>query len=369
MWSLSNIHRLIIDMSLKVKGESFTGSADAYHVKSGDWKDDFGLDSIQLMELAATVNSFFLLFELENPPYLISIPRIEDWVLQIYNVRNNSQHEICFQTSGSTGSSKSIRHSIFLLEREINFLAENFKEIKTIIPLVPSYSIFGFLFTIWLPEKLKAKVSYPSEINWSETTASSLIIATPFQWKYLLNSEPSKSIHSLGVSSGAPLYNDIFQAILEKGILLTEVYGSTETLGVAYKNHWKDPFFLFPYWQLMYEGMDSAIVDRDNQKIIPLMDIIEQYDENKFVLIGRKDQKLKIAGVLVDTEYISTVIKGISNVQACSINVKSVNFEVLMEASITLINDTPEARLEFKHKLKHTLTAPEMPREIHFNIP
>jgi 4-coumarate--CoA ligase (photoactive yellow protein activation family) len=299
----------------------------------------------------------------------LSFRRIEEWVLQIFRAREKNNLAICFQTSGTTGAAKSVRHSMVLMEREINFLTQHFKQVRTIIPFVPSYTIYGFLFTVWLPEKLKAIVTYPSDINWTKESQSSLIVASPFQWQWLLKSMPTNSVSFLGVSSSAPLYKDLFQTILNKGILLTEIYGSTETLGVAFRQHWEDPFTLFPYWQLMKDGPDSTIQDRESQQVIPLMDMVKQYSSDNFTLIGRKDKQVKIAGMLVDTDHITTVINGFPNVSACMVSAKFVGVEVLIQAAITLQNDGNDERASIENQLKQQLTAPEMPRIIHFDLP
>ena len=163
MWSHENIQRLILDLYGKVSRTSFSGDAAKYQLTTAHWKDDLGLDSIELMELAAQVNSFFQLFAAPDPPYLLSFERMEEWVEQIFAFKQRHNEVVFFHTSGTSGQSKTIGHPFSFLEREINFLAKHFQHVSLIIPLVPSYSIYGFLFTVMLPEKLNANLQYPSE--------------------------------------------------------------------------------------------------------------------------------------------------------------------------------------------------------------
>lgn len=366
MWSHENIQRLIFDFSEKVAGNPFTGSAELYQKQQGDWRDDIGLDSIQLMELAAYVNSFFCLFEVKDPPYLLTFKRVEEWVEQVLIARKKMDARICFQTSGTTGAGKIIPHSMEFLRREIDFLSTRFEKITEIIPMVPSYTVYGFLFTVGLPAQLQAAVHYPSAIDWQKTTISSLIVATPFNWQWLLSSLAENNLSSSGISSGAPLYPELFNKIQNKGISLTEIYGSTETGGVAYRQQYKDPFQLFPYWQLVADGEGAAIADQESKQVHLLMDTIQQIGAQTFTITGRKDKQVKIAGVLVDIEQVTATIQQLPNVKDCTISAKAVNNEVMLQASITLLNDSDNEREMLRQQISQQLPAHEKPRAIYF---
>lgn len=366
MWYTENIRRLLHDFAGKVTRRPFAGSADMYAITEGDWKDDLGLDSIQLMELAAEVNSFFCLFEIKDPPYLLSFHRIEDWVAQILLARQRWDEGLHFHSSGTTGSSKIIRHNKTFLEREIRFLAHYFREVQTIIPFVPSYTIYGFLFTIWLPEKLSAKVCYPSATDWKNLSPNSLVVGTPFHWHWLLSLLPEQELPFLGVSSGAPLSPSLFSKLLQKGIRLTEIYGATETAGVAFRQQPQESFGLFPYWQLLAEGADSRIADLDTGDVYSLMDKVMRSEEGGIAIMGRKDNQVNIAGVLVNTEHIAAIINKMPNVAHCQVSAKSMNQELFIQAFIQLHTDTDAARTQLQKQIDQQLPAPEKPRFIHF---
>lgn len=367
MWSHENIQTVILDLYGKVSRTSFTGDAGKYKLTTAHWKDDLGLDSIELMELAAEVNSFFQLFTAPGAPYLLSFERMEEWVEQIFAVKQRHNEGVCFHTSGTSGQSKAICHPFSFLEREIDFLVKHFQHISRIIPLVPSYSIYGFLFTVMLPEKLHAKLQYPSETDWKDISKESLIVATPFHWQLLLDTLPSTQLKCKGVSAAAVLYNHLFQSILHKGIQLTEIYGATETAGVAMRQHWQDPFMLFPYWQLLRPGEESALLDRDHQQVYHLMDRVKQVDEHTFFVEGRKDNQVNIAGVLVNTAHITAVIQQMPNVLQCEVSAKAMDDATVIQAVIRLQSDTNEEREKIEQLIKARLSAPEIPRQIYFS--
>lgn len=366
MWTRQNIQKIILDFSLKASNNPFNGVASLNKTDNADWKDDMGLDSIELMQLATYINLFFNLFEMKDPPYLLSSNKLDDWVELVFDAKQKSNEYLNFTTSGTSGQSKTIKHSINYLEREVSFLASLFSESTHIIPYVPSYTIYGFLFTICLPEKLGIPLRYPSETNWQEVSANSLIVATPFHWQLLLPVLPEKILHCLGVSAASPLYDGLYQSITSKNITLTEIYGSTETSGVAYRKSWKDSFSLFPYWEFINGNYSIAIKDRDSHTIYSLMDDITQTGYNQFSIVGRKDKEIKIAGILVNLDYVNTMIRQLPNIQQCSVSAKAIDNDVILQASISLYRDGENERADIKQQIRETFPSHERPRIIHF---
>ena len=366
MWTRQNIQKIILDFSLKASNNPFNGVASLYKKDIADWKDDIGLDSIELMQLAAYVNSFFNLFEMKDPPYLLSSAKLEDWVELVFNAKQRSNEYLNFTTSGTSGQSKTIKHSTDYLQREVSFLASLFRDATHIIPYVPSYTIYGFLFTVCLPEKLGIPLLYPSETNWQEVPAKSLIVATPFHWQLLLPVLPEKILHCLGVSAASPLYDGLYQSIISKNITLTEIYGSTETSGVAYRQNCKNSFTLFPYWEFINDNNSITVQDRESHYIHSLMDDITQTGNNQFTILGRKDKEIKIAGILVNLDYVNTIIRQLPNIKECQLSAKAIDNEVIIQASITLGIDGEKERADSKLQIREALPAHERPRMVHF---
>lgn len=365
MWSHQTIKRLVLDLASKVAGTPFYGSATLYHTVNADWKNDVGLDSIELMQLSAYVNSFFNLLEMKNPPYLLASRKVDEWVDQIYQAKQEVNDSITFLTSGTTGTEKAVRHRVSFLNREILFLASLFQNTTQVIPYVPSYTIYGFLLTIGLPEKSAVPVLYPSEIDWTQLPATSLIVANPFHWQLILKAYPSQ-LHCCGVSSAAPLYSHLYQAIIDRNVSLTELYGSTETSGVAFRRHWQEPFTLFPYLKFPANQGDGAIEDRDTFLNYSLMDNIDLVGENTFNISGRKDKRIKIAGKLADLDYIQSVIEKIPNVQKCTVIAKAAENEVIIQAHLCLQADNANRRTAVRKRIRSLLKPHETPKIIDF---
>jgi len=358
-----DIKRIILDLSLKVTGKPFTGDGAFYRAEGADWKDDLGLDSIEFLELAVFANSFFNLFEVTDAPYLLSCSKVDDWVDLILGACQRNNDTLTFNTSGTSGQTKTIRHKVAFLEREIDFLASVFHKAACIVPYVPSYTIYGFLLTVGLPRRLQVPLLYPSEINWQQLPQNALIVATPFNWKLLAGYFPPIAFNCFGVSSAAPLYNALYQDISSKGFTLTELYGSTETSGIAYRQHWQQPFQLFPYWEFTDE---DKIRDRQSHHVFALMDDIERIGDHTFTVTGRKDKQVKVAGKLTDLNSVADRIKKLANVKQCDISAKTINNELFIQAALVLNDDGEQQRADIRTEIRKSLLPHERPRDIYF---
>lgn len=366
MWSHENIARILIDFSLKSSNQSFVGDHRIYQNKNADLKNDIGLDSIEMMQLAAYANNFFNLFSIKEPPYLLSYTKISDWVDLIYEARKRSDENLKFHTSGTSGNTKIIEHSISFLKREISFLTGLFKNSRQIVTLIPSYSIYGFLFTIGLPAYLQVPVIYPSQINWHQLIPGTLIVATPFQWQLLANDLPNNLSDIYGVTAAAPMHQELFAQIQSKNINLTEIYGSTETAGVGYRYDSQNPFTLIPYWRLNALDGDIELEDQDNNLCYHLMDHINLYNNHSFTVVGRKDQQIKIAGHLVNLDHLKNIIESLPAIKRCTLSAKAENSGTIIQANIMLQIDTEELRLQTKKEIRDLLPAHERPRIVYF---
>lgn len=368
MWSYENIRQLLIDFSLKSSNQSFVGDHRIYQNTDADLKTDIGLDSIELMQLAAYANNFFTLYNIKDSPYLLSHTKLNEWVELIFEARQRADLSLKFHTSGTSGNSTIIEHKLTFLQREIAYLAKLFKNSPQIVSYIPSYSIYGFLFTIGLPAYLQVPIIYPSQINWQELREGTLIVATPFHWQVLVNNLPEKMNHLKGVSAAAPMHEALFTEINSKNIALTEIYGATETAGIGYRNKCQDPLTLFPYWQINEQNGILYLKDKDNNLNYPLMDKIMQFSDHTFSVAGRKDQQIKIAGHLVNLDSIKEVLLKLTNIQECYLNAKADSNEMIILAFLKLKEDNEASRLAIKKEIRNLLPAHEHPRFIYFNI-
>lgn len=364
-WTPANARRVIVDFANQLQGQPYSGSPDIY--KEGlDLKEDLQLESIQVMDLAARVNAFFQLPETGPEQYLLDSSAVDVWVEKCVRGRQLSNKNITFLTSGTTGHAKAVTHLQAFLDREISFLCSQFQEATCIIPLVPSYSIYGYLFTIALPQALNVPVIFPGAVHWTKLTGHALIVGTPFTWSQLLRGMPERTIRAEGVCSTAPLSTALFRDILSRGVRIKEVYGATETAGVGWREQPDAPFKAFPYWSVLDE---KTILDKESGSCYALMDRVEKLSADTFRVQTRIDQKLKIAGQLVDLSQVAQKIRNIEGVSDCTVSAKKQVDRTRITAVISLQQDSTEHRAALFAGIKANLAPAERPNDIIFLQP
>jgi 4-coumarate--CoA ligase (photoactive yellow protein activation family) len=361
-WTVEQARRVILDLARPITGLSYTGNSQDY--RAGQClKNDLQLESVQVMDLAARVNAYFHIMETSPENYLLSSDAVDDWAQKCVKARSQQSGQITFFTSGTTDEARTVTHQQAFADREVNFLREHFGNLSCIIPLVPAASIYGYLYTIALPQAAGAPVCFPSEVQWNQLSENALIVGTPFTWSHLMRSMPGLNIRSKGVCSTAPLPNPLYASLISRGLSLTEVYGATETGGVGLRKAPNTAFELFPYWTFQ----DAAtLIDSDTGHAFSLMDKISTVDDRHFTILHRKDQKLKIAGKLLDLEQLRNKILQLDNIKQCRLSAKRQSDRLLLAAEVELTQDSTEGRAEFRRALRAQLLPAERPAEIHF---
>jgi acyl-coenzyme A synthetase/AMP-(fatty) acid ligase len=238
-------------------------------------------------------------------------------------------------TGGSTGTPQ-----VWAKTRE-NIFSEGFlqasrygvTEQDCIMATIPAYHIYGLLFTVVLPLVSSATVvdetpSFPSEIaQLARDNEITILASVPAHYRVLADVQLHKSLR-LAFSSAGMLDkadNEAFCRRNKKGVV--EVYGSTETGGIATRNRalGEEGFTPFPTieWKLI-EGclaVCSAYISPDlpidEQGFFTASDRVEDRGANEFFLKGRADTVTKVGGKRVDLEEVRLLIKNESDVVDC----------------------------------------------------
>ncbi|MEM9500776.1 MAG: AMP-binding protein [Pseudomonadota bacterium] len=317
----TSIIRLTIDMLASELSETRGRSAAELGADTWDAQtrlDDEGLDLDSLERLNATsaLNAYFHLHEYGAEDYLLAMPTIGDWADLIEQSLAETGQHLTFQTSGSTGQSKSCQHTISDLELEAAYWGDLFSATKQIVSLVPSQHIYGTIWTILLPKKLDVPCKYgrlkpSSTLSQAMGSEPTLVVATPTIWQFLAKSLPTFPPNLLGISSTGPMPAGLGDLLLEKGLgRLIEVYGSSETGAIGWRDHGDERYTLIDYWrrlssrELARKGADGA------EKTVAPMDKLGFSGDRHFAVDGRLDGALQIGGYNVFPDRIrNTLIK------------------------------------------------------------
>jgi len=243
--------------------------------------------------------------------------------------------KILFFTSGSSGFPVGAFKSKTNLESEIKSLKSIIahREIKRVVVTVPFVHIYGVLAGLLLPLSLGdvtliVKEDFlPYELIEEAKEKNTLVITTPVFIKALAKLPSSSTIaNTLFISSTAPLAREDvinFQAKYNASIM--QLFGSTETGGIAYKmgdtQEWTPLDGVTVTQEDDKLSVSSPFISPAllREKIEPLAqpfvteDIIKIKDE-KFTLIGRSNKLIKIAGKRISAQQIENILEEIPEI-------------------------------------------------------
>ena len=236
-------------------------------------------------------------------------------------------------TGGSTGDPRGWTKSPRNLFSEAVFLSEKFNitEKDIFVSTVPPQHIYGLLFSILLPFVSRARVydnvcAFPQEIiSAVDSNSATVLVSIPMHYRALKESLFRLPSLRCAFSSGGTLDNADAENFFRKSSLeVTEVFGSTETGGIAFRlnsgkgGSW-DPFDNVE-WKtanerlLVKSDFISKELPTDDGGFFITGDRALSDGAGSFNTLGRADGVVKVAGRRVDLNSVVNKIKQISGV-------------------------------------------------------
>jgi len=245
------------------------------------------------------------------------------------------EHNLLFFTSGSSGfpigafkSKKNIEQEVLVLKK----LVDKF-QIKKVVVSVPFVHIYGVIAGLILPmylddvELIVKDDFLPYELLQESNNKYTLVITTPVFIKALSKTGDTRDLSTnLFICSTGPLHVDdisVFENKFNTNIM--QIFGSTETGGIAYK------FSSHEKWS----GLDNVEISTCKDKLSINSPFVSQYilnehivelekpfvtedivelAGNKFSLLGRGNKIIKIAGKRISALQIESILEEIDNV-------------------------------------------------------
>lgn len=217
-------------------------------------------------------------------------------------------------TSGSTGAHQACPKTAAQLLGEAATLAGCFgvTAARRVVATVPPHHLYGLLFSVLMP--LAAGASFVRETPLHAETvaatarrhAADLLVSVPIHLRSLTVLDPGELPAFAAVfSSGAALPSETAAALGGLGLAVTEIYGASETGGIAWRRHL--PGALEATWAplpgVVVEAdasgrllLRSPFLPPDAAVPFACEDVIETLTDGRFVLLGRRDGVLKIGG-------------------------------------------------------------------------
>lgn len=221
---------------------------------------------------------------------------------------NGETTRIFLFTSGSTGKPKAVPQRMKEFEEDNAFIISKWgQEItsRKLVTTVSQHHIYGFLFGISLPFTLgtpfrRNRVEFPEEFE-KMTDETYILIATPAFLKRTVEVEDKLNMKNIWIfTSGGAVSEEL---AVQCGKLFNfyplEVYGSTETSGIAYRQQNKDGLLWTPFDNAkLWLGDDGCLRIISpyikNPEGFATADLAEFQEDGRFLLKGRSDSIVKI---------------------------------------------------------------------------
>ncbi len=255
-------------------------------------------------KVSSVYNAFFI------PDLLSSLPSPSEKEIRFTPKIDACATEILMFTSGSTGKSKAVPQRMKEFEEDNAFIISKWgKEFtsRNLISTVSQHHIYGFLFSISLPFALgvpfrRKRIEFPEEIE-ILSDSEYMIISTPAFLKRACDMKedgvfPLKNpwIFTSGGEVSPELSSKTEKVF---GFCPLEVYGSTETSGIAFRQQNKDGLEWTPFDNAkIWVGDDGCLriispYIKDPEGFATA-DLASLLPNGKFLLKGRSDSIVKI---------------------------------------------------------------------------
>lgn len=286
---------------------------------------------------------------------------------------NSEETRILMFTSGSTGKPKAVPQRMKEFEEDNAFIISKWaKEFtsRKLVTTVSQHHIYGFLFGICLPFTLgvpfrRTRIEFPEEFE-KLTDDSYIIIATPAFLKRTVEAEEKLPLKNTWIFTSGGAVSEQLAVDTNRvfGFCPLEVYGSTETSGIAYRQQTKDKLVWTPFDNAkVWKGDDGCLRIISpyikNPEGFATADLVEFIDggngdtENekghRFLLKGRSDSIVKIEEKRISMTEVENRILETGLVNDVKVIALSNDIRQFLAAAIVL-NEKGKAQFDGKKK-------------------
>ena len=312
-------------------------------------------DVIGAVEVSEVRNIQTLLDTETREPLTDNLPTIELAAIQL-----------TLFTSGSSGTPKAINKTLEHLDIETAQLDKNWGELikgNRVHSTVSHQHIYGLLFRILWPlcsgvPFARSNLEYPEQIL-SHANKNCVLISSPALLKRLKHETNTAQLAGV-FSSGGPLPTEsAHQSQNLLGHLPIEVFGSTETGGIAFRQQEsaQTPWQLFDCIEASLNSENcikllSPYIDNNNW--YQTADECEMVSENQFILKGRTDRVIKIEEKRVSLVEVEKRLEQLPWISECVV-IPFEEPERLILASVLVLSEEGQAKLATMSKGKFWL--------------
>ncbi len=239
-------------------------------------------------------------------------------------------------TGGTTGNPRLWPKTVRNLLSEACYITDRygFSKDDRVLATVPPYHIYGLLYSVLSPLVASCSVisqipSFPGEINSAlKEKKATILVSVPAHYRALKSNMKKTRDLRIAFSSAGPLPRPDGEAFTHRsGVDVIEVYGSTETGGIATRCRAKGEDTMRPYGCIDWKIKGETLLIRsdflapgltaDPDGFYKMSDRVVPAGDHGFVVKGRSDSVVKVGGKRVELEDLKCAIltiDGVTNV-------------------------------------------------------
>ncbi len=292
-----------------------------------------------------------------------------------------TQPALTLYTSGSTGTPKSVNKDIGDLFAEAFALKDAMTwPSKPLVASVPPNHLYGLTFSVLLPWVLGIPFTDECPLHADEVAEqlaavqAGTLVTVPVHLRALLGAPLGRAPLRVVSSAGAMDQQIAEQWYARFGKEILEIYGSSETGVIAYRRQLRDPAWL-ALTELALETSNTGLlrvaspfIHAGNGAFFQTQDLVEMQDDRRFLLLGRADSIVKIAGKRISLLAVETAVRrcrGVVDAAVTAVPVQGHVRNMAIWAAIA-IGDAAEAidAQSIRSELLPQLDGIEIPRRI-----
>lgn len=194
---------------------------------------------------------------------------------------------------------------------------------RRLLSFVAPHSLLGFVLSVLTPnlqhiESVDARGMTPETLS-GTLLFGDVMIATPTLWRYMMREELAAPDNTMAVSFGEPMSYELSAEMRKAGFgVMRELYGSTESGLIGWRDSATEPFVLFDHWRRDGDQLLRATPDGAEKPVVA-MDVIEWAGERTFSLGGRRDGAVQIGAVNVFPAQVAEALNEHPRIKECRV--------------------------------------------------
>lgn len=284
------------------------------------WVHDLDADSLELMALAGALGAAVDLPDADAADALFENPTPGHWARVAADCLDRQPDRMRYRSSGSTGTPRWHAHRLADLAQEMQVVGAVLGPVQRIVSAVPCHHIYGHLFGVLLPWArdlpdlpfLSLHGRAPLALG-GQLRPGDLVLGFPDWWELVIAQEVTWPAGVTGVTSTAPCPDRLAQALTRQGLpRLVQVYGSSETAGVGWRDQPDQPFRLHPFWHRDASHPHRLLRQHASGDESPAAapDVLRWTDDRHFWPGERRDGAVQVGGVNVFPGAVRALLRG-----------------------------------------------------------